>query len=272
MTKIVVANLTVFLTDKCNYKCLHCMRGEQIGIEVTSKSLTSLFSQTKNIANLSICGGEPFSRPDLLNMLVDIIIREGVTLNEFGIITNGTLYTSEIENIIKRLNDYALTTPNLVNINSKVRGHISLSFDYYHSLQLSHIRDTNPTLYREYCHNIELLINSVYYDGARDVSSLFNLGRAKNLKLHKTNYRPIPKIYYEKNGILFFGPLLSMLDDGTISECDGEISILKEKYNYGNINEEPLEDIIKGMSKKVYTIGSFNRKKERILKWYQTYK
>lgn len=272
MSKIVLANLSIFLTDKCNYSCLHCMRGEQIGIEVTSKSLTSLFSQTKNVANLSVCGGEPFSRPDLLEMLVDIIIREKVTINEFGIITNGTLYTEEIEKIINRLNDYALSTPNLVNINSKVRGHISLSFDYYHELQLSHIRDTNPRLYDEYCHNIKLLINSTYYEGIRDISSLFNLGRARKLKLHTINYRPIPKIYYEKNDIIFSGPLLSMLDDGTISECDGEISVLKEQYNYGNVNEEKLEDIIKRTSKKVYSIGSFNRKKERILKWYQSYK
>ncbi len=247
------------------------MRGEQIGYHVTEKSLTNLFRQTKYVANLSICGGEPFSRPDLLSMLVDIIIRENVALNEFGIITNGTLYTKEIESIIKRLNDYALTTPNLVSLDSPRRGHLELSYDYYHQLELARIKENNPRLFEEYYNNLKLLTNSIYYDGMRDISSLFNLGRAKRLKLHKTNYRPLPKIYYQKEDIIYFGLLLSMLYDGTISECDGEIDLLKEKYNYGNINEEALEDIIKRMSKRVYSMKSFNKKKERILKWYQTY-
>lgn len=273
MTKIVVANLSIFLTDNCNFKCMHCMRGEQIGINVTSTSLINLFRQTKNVANLSICGGEPFSRPDLLDMLVNIIIEQKVTINEFGIITNGTLYTREIENILKRLNDYALTTPNLVNIGSETkRGHIELSFDSYHQQQLDKIKETSLELYEEYCNNLNILLASPFYEGARDTSGLFNLGRAKQLKLHKTNYRPLPKIYYQRKDIIYYGLLLSMLDDGTISECDGEISLLKEQYNYGNINEESLEDIIKRMSKRVYTMNSFNRKKEKILKWYQTYK
>lgn len=267
----MLANLSIFLTDNCNFKCLHCMRGTPVGIEVTSNSLKNLFRQTKNVANLTICGGEPFSRPDLLSMLVDIIINEDVSINEFGIITNGTLYSPEIEDILNRLNSYSLTCPNLFNQTSSVRGHISLSADYYHQLELERIKKENPELYDYYINNLSLLQKSIYYEGARDLSGIFNLGRAKDLKTHKINYRPIPKIYYQRKDIILFGLLLSMLDDGTISECDGPIDILKEKYNYGNINEEPLEDIIKRISKRTYTLNSFNRKKEKILKWYQTY-
>lgn len=270
MSKILIANLSIFLTDNCNFKCMHCMCGEQIGIEIKRQALDSLFNQAQYIANLTLCGGEPFSRPDLLNMLIDMIIEKNVTINEFGIITNGTLYTQEIESILDRLNEYATTCPKLIEI-SGTRGHLLLSSDYYHQLELSNIKNNNPDLFKQYCENLEFLRHSKFFEGKADLTGIFNLGNARNLKLKKLNHKKMPKIYYQKKDTIYFGPLLSMLDDGTISECDGPLEELKRKYNYGNITSEPLEDIIKRMSSRVYTIQSFNKKKDKIIRWYETY-
>lgn len=210
----------------------------------------------------------------LLKSLIQNIIDSNIIINEYSLSTNGTFYTKEIEYLLNNLDEYVKQFNNYFHgrENKNACGSIALSWDYYHRQQLKNLANSNPNLFDEYCSNISRLINSKYFVGFRDLSGIFNVGNAKELDGYKIELQLLPTCYFQKNNYLYYGPLLTILTDGTISECDGEFALLKEYYNYGNINNNELEVIIKNRGIECKSLRKFERKQKKILKWYNTYK
>ena len=51
-------------------------------------------------------------------------------------------------------------------------------------------------------------------------------------------------IFDRKNGLLYFGPLVTINTEGIITECDSSLEHMQKKYNYGNVLDTPLEKIL----------------------------
>ncbi len=109
--------LTLNITNKCNMSCKYCYacEGEYLSSssvmeQNTAKSAIDVFlKRYRNIKNIQFFGGEP-----LLNIpLIEFICEYFTKLNNenkieflpnFGLITNGTIYTEEMISIVNRYN------------------------------------------------------------------------------------------------------------------------------------------------------------------------
>ena len=98
-------NVEIAITGRCNLHCKHCLtkaaRNIKSADELTKKELFRLFDEFKadKIFALTISGGEPFLRPDILEIL-DKIKHYPFNLN---ILTNGILINKKVVAVLKRL-------------------------------------------------------------------------------------------------------------------------------------------------------------------------
>ena len=94
------------ITDKCNLRCTHCYQENYTDIldmsleelKVIAKKLFKTLSKWGKKGDISITGGEPFIRKDLLSFLEYLDSSEDVS--NLDILSNGTMLTDDI---VKRL-------------------------------------------------------------------------------------------------------------------------------------------------------------------------
>jgi radical SAM protein with 4Fe4S-binding SPASM domain len=89
-------NVTLSITNKCNFYCKHCFLGDSLGTngELTTQELYALIdnlAQAK-VFTIGIGGGEPFCRKDILQ-IIDHIHSKPLSLS---LNTNATLVTKKI--------------------------------------------------------------------------------------------------------------------------------------------------------------------------------
>lgn len=75
------------LTSRCNLKCIHCLPYDEGDLSLADIRLIAVRLKEMGARRVSISGGEPFLREDLLKV-VDAFSRKGI---RSGIFTNGTL-------------------------------------------------------------------------------------------------------------------------------------------------------------------------------------
>ncbi len=274
MSKLIINNLALVLTEKCNFNCQHCMRGGSNINDMSINVMRNTFNQIAAVRNLTICGGEPLIDYGLLKTLIYTIIDSKLMIGEYSLITNGTLYTEEIAQLFDVLEQYMDQFKNIFHErgNDKAYGSIAISWDDYHANELNRISTMEPMTCKKYVSNFLRLSHSKYFVGYKTLEAIFNSGNATKLNCKKIELRPLPGYYVVKDSLLYYGPLLTILTDGTISECDGDFTFLKDNYNYGNINTDELEDIIRKRGVPCKSLKKWSRKQEKILKWYDTYK
>ena len=83
--------LYVFVTNRCMYTCQHCFLGDDVtkkrpllSVEEIKKSY---LSYARNIGGVSLTGGEPFMRPDIVELCN--VFQEDKAVNSIAINTNG---------------------------------------------------------------------------------------------------------------------------------------------------------------------------------------
>jgi len=244
------------VTDECNFNCAHCMRGASGNCQVSDETIENLFNQVNFITNLCFCGGEPLMAIERINKIIKMAIKKKVIINTFGLATNGTHYGDEIDTLFAEFEEYVaqfddMFAPDPRFANETKHGYLDLSWDEYHTQQLMFIQETNPDLFKIYAQNIQNLRASKFFGGYRIIANrLFDEGNARNLKILKTQLQAVKKYWTLSNDILLYGPLISVKQDGMISECDGSLETLRARFNYGNINHDALEDIIYKTAKK----------------------
>ena len=85
-------HLILFVTDRCNMRCEHCMFWQRIddpGPEMSLGQMQSIARTTPPLQTLALTGGEPFLRSDL-HEIVECFFRDNQT-NHIQINTNGLL-------------------------------------------------------------------------------------------------------------------------------------------------------------------------------------
>ena len=106
--EIIYRELGIELTRKCNEVCNHCLRGPAQDLDLSKEVIDSLFDNNdiRLIENLYLSGGEPTMNGKGFSYLVDKIIEKKVVVGTYRVIINGTYYTPEFGNAIRRLHEY----------------------------------------------------------------------------------------------------------------------------------------------------------------------
>jgi len=110
---ISLDSLSIELTRRCNMECEHCLRGEPQNMDLNPAHVSELFGHLTYISSLTLTGGEPSLRPDLIEHIADIGRDSGVGIGNFYIATNGKKVSDEFLMAVLKLyltceeNDYS---------------------------------------------------------------------------------------------------------------------------------------------------------------------
>ncbi len=96
------SSVDIFVTSRCNLKCVHCFATMQEPVDLSLEHLKSIFDQLEKngVLEVRITGGEPLLHPDIGKILQMLEHRHFRRV----ILTNGTLLTDEIAQQLKRSN------------------------------------------------------------------------------------------------------------------------------------------------------------------------
>ena len=75
ITKLPFRSMALEITRKCNMKCPHCMRGKPQNQVLNKKVIDKFLDEIGTVQNLLLTGGEPFLEPEIIEYLVDGIIK-----------------------------------------------------------------------------------------------------------------------------------------------------------------------------------------------------
>jgi uncharacterized protein len=105
---VAVNNLMLYITEDCNLRCTYCFvkkTPRAMTIETARKSLDYLvqksISGAQRLVNVTLFGGEPMLRTDLIADLIQYSRRFPTKTIHFGAVTNGTLAGPRVEKVVK---------------------------------------------------------------------------------------------------------------------------------------------------------------------------
>ena len=252
MNKIGIQNLGLIVTNRCNLDCAHCMRGCKNSNDMKKDVIDAILDQIKVINNLCLCGGEITFATNTLEYIFEGIIKRKIFIEYVTTVINGTNYSDEFLRLLEFINEYILKYTD----NDHLPTSFTISEDYYHIKEMGRLN-----IYRKYLENIRKYEQSIYFAGMQGLNpdlKLFREGNAEHLdKYLTTNLRPMKTCAtyvrnngkFDRNGMFYVGPLVTVNTDGIITECDASLEHMQTKYNYGNVLDESIEDVMKRKSK-----------------------
>lgn len=230
--------------------------------------IDATLNQLAGIGTLTICGGEATFALNILEYIINYIIDNHIPLMEFTITINGTNYSEELLRLMCEIDKYIA--------DDETSSFIGISFDKYHRSEMEKLN-----IYEYYLENIKKYAESKYFYGLRELTEKpFREGNAENLSTELTVPLRPPKKYitymnkdkkFDKNGICFIGPIVSINTQGIITECDASDINQETIYNYGNIRDTTLEESALNHGAKILTPKRFFKSCEKEWKRYCTY-
>ncbi len=261
--EIVAYTICLYTTLACNFKCLHCMRGDATSENISEAVLEELFRKVKVIYNLKLTGGEPFYNLQGLRACLDILKKNHVLVLKLSLTTNGSLYNPLVKETLDAYAQYISDCRKKTSytfLDNEIE--IILSNDYYHKQYMEKIFRQNSKLYDTYQENMKLLLSSPYFFATQELTDIWNVGKAQFLNNSNQAVVNYQRFYWEdiENNIMWVGPILNILTDGTLTELNGSIIDLKTTFNYGNILTSNIIEIIKANSQRCLTFENLNER------------
>jgi len=237
----MIINLKMHFTNKCNYKCEHCMFSCNSIIKEDRNKILNLASEVKKFLEgynyrLNLYGGESFLDITLLEEYINNLINKNCIC--YSIPTNG--YFLDNDKLLRQIDN--LFTK---KINTKEKSKIIISTSKYHQEQWSKaINDVihNITRLKKYNNFYSLLeIQNTFI-----TQRILPYGRAKDIHLKHIN----PQIHCD---------LFEYSNDLEITiNPNGDISFCDFGYKIGNIHNLSIEKILnirfKSLKKNKYKI------------------
>lgn len=120
-------HLCLEVTESCNMKCAHCMRGEPREIHMQADTVDRIFREVRHIDHLTITGGEPSLVPWAVQNIVYSASRWDVTIGAFFCSTNAGKYSQQFSTSLSRLYDICQNKKDCI---------LTVTLDRYHSKAL----------------------------------------------------------------------------------------------------------------------------------------
>ena len=250
--KIKILNLALYLTQRCNLNCAHCLCGNPNNLDITDTVLDKLFSQVDEIFNLGICGGEISLATEKFRKVLEYIKKYNVKIDTFNITTNATLFSEDLISIVKDFESYVKQFEYTANdyfaksipIQQKVR----ISLDHFHvesakqnNYSIENIL-ANVSKYKNILgENVVISFDSDY--------AIINSGRAVNINenIIKKQRIEMSRPCLIINDAMMIGGIVTVNCLGDLLPIN--LSYEEEKANsYGNLSDEPLLEIIKKLN------------------------
>ena len=91
MKELYIKNLCIEITRRCNMRCAHCMRGNAEAVDISLRHITNLLRHVRYIHHFNITGGEPSLNVRAIRHILERVRAYGITVNDFYIVTNGSV-------------------------------------------------------------------------------------------------------------------------------------------------------------------------------------
>lgn len=244
MKKIAVQNLCMIITEQCNLKCEHCLRGQCSRRVMSDEVIEATLDQICSIVNLNICGGEPTFALDRLEKIIDVIVEKQILVDAISVVINGTRYDGKFLDLLKYFDDEAFSA-------HKKKVIFSISWDEYHHREIDRLN-----MRKKYIENVKRYMESKYFYELNGIhGKLYREGNAELLDESLTiPYVPMKNIItYARNswgredrvnGLCNIGPMVSINTQGIITDCNASYEHQDTIYNYGNVLNESIEEVL----------------------------
>lgn len=83
-----LSNVVIEITRECNLACEHCLRGDAQDLTISPDYIDILFGQVEYISSLTISGGEPSLRPELIYYIKESALKNETEIGNFYLATN----------------------------------------------------------------------------------------------------------------------------------------------------------------------------------------
>ena len=260
MDKCYIERLALITLDDCNLNCAHCIREKKCKKVISDEIIDKTFEQIIYASTVAIAGGEPTLAVDRIEKIIDAIIKRHIKLDEFTVTINGTIYSEELLRLLDEIEKY---------IGDGMYVMFAISLDKYHVEEMNKLG-----LMESFIENFNKYKESKHFAGTRELDfKLFREGNATNLSDDITiPLRPMKKfVTYSKIGTCCIGPLVTINTDGIVTECDASYDNQRTIYNYGNVLEDSIENIVLNNGAEIVPNKKFHKITYKELKRYQTY-
>lgn len=244
MKELIINELCVEVTRKCNMKCSHCMRGYAQNINLDSEKIEYLFNnQELNIIainRLIITGGEPTLNCQIIIDIINKIINKSIIVKSFIMVINGSNYNTKLIDALNMLYQYKQNNDN-ENLFDVI-----CSLDQFHKKpkkevleeykKLPYFKGVNKILET----NDIMCIGRAYLNNLGDIDTYF-LSKATHLYYlynnYPTTYEENEKLYLNKLYLSSKGLYGFFIMDATYDMID-ELCIYKQEELNSLINKE----------------------------------
>lgn len=220
------------------------MRGDAQDIDISKSYIDKLFSEKDLlIASINLSGGEPTLNEDLIEYIIDKIIREKRFVLSLQMTTNGLIFSEKIIEYFNRFYDYV--KENLVPLYDYMElretiATIRLSNDQYH-LPITNYKGNLGNIELQYTGNKDFLGDEVILAGrARN----FVFGTYYDYKLKEVDIRKY------KNVAIFMNAFYLTATGYITNNGDGEYKDM-DMINFGHIDDFSFERLINQDVKKL---------------------
>lgn len=227
MAIFVTGYLTLDVIQLCNLNCEMCLRGDNTGKRISKKVVEKIFDEVKYAKCIVFTGGEVTLAFNEIKMICDIIEEKNVTIDEYQIIVNGTIYNKKLFDLLR---------------SRFKKGSIAISCDHYHDKS---IIEKYPDKLEKIMQNYEDIMDEMDFVGLQGLPPvLINSRKAKNLEdIAKEDYSIIGFASMRKDKYLYVGPEISIDVDGNFTGGNNTYEITNDNH-FGNIFETPLSELI----------------------------
>lgn len=224
--KLSFAGLAIEITRKCNLSCKHCMRGDAQNLTISQEVIDAFLSQTSEIYDLLLTGGEPLLELDTVEYLLHAINRHGVNVHKIDIITNGTILSARAADILLNFTEQNPHCLVFFGVSDDVfhdKAQSKKCFDFYASL----FGEKIPVLMHG---ELPFLRSCGRVQVAKEIDGIKVTGVGENsIRPHRINV---------SDGVVHCS--IDLLANGNIAlKADTSFDI-SDKLSIGNILEEPL--------------------------------
>lgn len=266
--EIIIQNLALELTRRCNLNCAHCMRGEIQNKVMDDRTIERVFEDIDGVYNLQFAGGETSLALDRLKKVLQEIKKNKTIVRSFVIFTNAVNISNEYIELLEEFKNYI--KENNINderfndsFNYEYRGlikrfsneyplQIVVSLDKYHLQSID-----NLTSREKVKQNIEKLLEHFPVEIDKICNySLYNEGNARNISSSFKEASPTQKysgIYWKgtegSRDLVMIGPIVTISHDGRIIDANKEYDYC-DSTAIGCIHEESFYAMLKKLQAK----------------------